>query len=87
MAGRRMRRRYGDAVQVSATRSTDTSRTVLTAHAVLTGLCATLALLPILQRVLPALPISIAVGILFNFPCAAAITPLADFAGQSLVFL
>ena len=36
--GRRLRRRYGGAVQVSATHSTDTSRTVLTAHAVLTGL-------------------------------------------------
>ena len=36
--GRRMRRRYGVAAQVSATHSTDTSRTVLTAHAVLTGL-------------------------------------------------
>lgn len=36
--GRRLRRRYGDKVIVTATHSTDTSRTVLTAHAVLTGL-------------------------------------------------
>ena len=36
--GRRLRRRYGESVSVSATHSTDTSRTVLTAHAVLTGL-------------------------------------------------
>ena len=35
--GRQMRKRYGDAATVSATHSTDTSRTVLTAHAVLTG--------------------------------------------------
>ena len=47
------------------------------AVAVLAGLCATLALLPILQRVLPALPISIAVGIGFYFASAWALTPLA----------
>lgn len=39
--GRRLRRRYGEAVKVVATHSTDTSRTVLTAHAVLTGLLST----------------------------------------------
>ena len=50
---------------------------VACAVAVLTGLCATLALLPILQRVLPALPISIAVGIGFFFVSDAALAPMA----------
>ena len=39
------------------------SSLVICTMAVLTGLCGTLALLPILERVLPALPISIAIGI------------------------
>ena len=42
-----------------------TSALVSCAVAVLAGLCATLALLPVMERVLPALPISIAAGIVF----------------------
>ena len=36
-------------------------------------------LLPILQRVLPALPISIAVGIAFYFTSVYWLTPMAYF--------
>lgn len=57
------------------------------AVAVLAGLCATLALLPILQKVLPALPISIAVGILFYFTSWLMLTPMASAAAVSHVFL
>jgi presenilin 1 len=47
------------------------------AVAVLAGLCGTLALLPIIKQVLPALPISIAVGIAFYFCSAKALSPMA----------
>ena len=45
--------------------------------AVLAGLCATLALLPLLQKVLPALPISVAVGIGFYFVSATCTSPMS----------
>jgi presenilin 1 len=57
------------------------------AVAVLAGLCATLALLPILQKVLPALPISIAVGIVFYFSSWLLLVPMANVAAVSHVFL
>mmetsp|Transcript_46537 Transcript_46537/g.150075 ORF Transcript_46537/g.150075 Transcript_46537/m.150075 type:complete len:299 (-) Transcript_46537:262-1158(-) len=57
------------------------------AIAVLAGLCATLALLPVLERVLPALPISVAVGILFYFISSSLIEPLAAFAADQSLFL
>ena len=57
------------------------------AVAVLAGLCATLALLPILQRVLPALPISIAVGILFYFTSSSMLIPMANAAAVNHLFL
>ena len=57
------------------------------AVAVLAGLCATLALLPFLQKVLPALPISIAVGIGFYFACANAVTPMAHAAAAASLIL
>jgi presenilin 1 len=60
---------------------------VACAVAVLTGLCATLALLPFLQRVLPALPISIAVGIAFYFTTWLMLTPMAYTSAVSHVFL
>lgn len=59
----------------------------LCAIAVLAGLCATLALLPILQRVLPALPISVAVGIGFYFVSAMSLSPLAHAASGFVAFL
>jgi presenilin 1 len=49
---------------------------VACAVSVLAGLCATLALLPIMQRALPALPISIAVGTAVYFASSWLITPL-----------
>lgn len=57
------------------------------AVAVLAGLCATLALLPILQKVLPALPISIAVGILFYFTSWLMLTPMSNALAIRHVFL
>jgi presenilin 1 len=54
---------------------------------VLAGLCATLALLPILQRVLPALPISIAVGMFFYFTTEIFLSPLVDFAAGGALIL
>ena len=55
--------------------------------AVLAGLCATLALLPLLQRVLPALPISIAIGVGFYFASAFAVTPMAHAISAARVVL
>ena len=46
--------------------------------AVLAGLCATLALLPVLQRVLPALPSSIAAGLGFYFSTSMLLAPTAE---------
>lgn len=57
------------------------------AAAVLAGLCATLALLPILQKVLPALPISVAVGIFFYFTSVYMLMPMASAAAKAGVFL
>lgn len=57
------------------------------AVSVLAGLCATLALLPILQRVLPALPISIAGGIGIYFLTCATLAPMASGAALSHVVL
>lgn len=57
------------------------------AVAIIAGLCATLALLPILQKVLPALPISIAGGIGVYFLTSATLAPMASEAALSHVFL
>ena len=55
--------------------------------AVLAGLCATLALLPVFERVLPALPISIAAGTAVYFSSTLLVAPLAAFAAEHSVFL
>jgi len=60
---------------------------VVCAIAVLAGLCATLALLPILQRVLPALPISIAVGLMFYFFTTACLSPMTEAAASAAFLL
>lgn len=64
-----------------------TSALVSCAVAVLAGLCATLALLPVMERVLPALPISIAAGIVFYFSSTLLVEPVADLAAQRSLFL
>ena len=55
--------------------------------AVLAGLCATLALLPVFERALPALPISIAAGTAVYFSSTLLVAPLAAFAAEHSVFL
>ena len=57
------------------------------AVAVLAGLCATLALLPIMRRVLPALPISIAAGMLTYAASALLVSPLAAATARHGVYL
>ena len=54
---------------------------------VLAGLCATLALLPVMKRVLPALPISIAAGMLTYAVSAFLVSPLAALAASHGVYL
>jgi len=55
--------------------------------AVLAGLCATLALLPVIRRVLPALPISIAAGMLTYAASALLVSPLAAATARHGVYL
>mmetsp|Transcript_18341 Transcript_18341/g.37377 ORF Transcript_18341/g.37377 Transcript_18341/m.37377 type:complete len:384 (+) Transcript_18341:74-1225(+) len=61
--------------------------TVSCAVAVLSGLCATLALLPVFQRALPALPISIAAGTACYFAATLLVAPLAEFGAANCVLI
>ena len=54
---------------------------------VVAGLCATLALLPLHERALPALPISIVIGMAFYFGSTLLIAPLAQFGVDNSLFL
>ena len=49
--------------------------------------CATLALLPVFQHALPALPISIAAGTAMYFIATLLVAPLAEFAAANSVLL
>ena len=58
---------------------------VACAISVLTGLCATLALLPFIGHALPALPISIALGIATFFVAEAFLEPLAEMTSERAI--
>lgn len=54
---------------------------------VLVGLCATLALLPFVEQALPALPISIALGMFFYFTATILVAPVVEFGVANSLFL
>ena len=55
--------------------------------AICVGLCATLLFLVIVQRALPALPISITFGVVFFFGTRFVISPFLDVLGENQVFI
>ena len=55
--------------------------------AICVGLCATLLFLVIVQRALPALPISITFGVVFFFATRFVISPFLDVLGENQVFI
>ncbi|KAI6649294.1 PSN [Oopsacas minuta] len=55
--------------------------------AICVGLCATLLFLVIVQRALPALPISITFGVVFFFGARFVISPFLNVLGQNQVFI
>jgi len=66
---------------------TDWITIITCAIACITGLCLTLLLLGIYRKALPALPISIALGITFYFLTSLILTPYNDVLGQEMVFV
>ncbi len=54
--------------------------------AILVGMCLTIIALGVAQKALPALPISIACGIVFYFTTAVVITPFVELTSQARVY-
>ena len=66
---------------------TSLAATAACAVAVLAGLVSTLALLPVYEKALPALPISIALGATVYFAVALVVAPLSEFGAAHSLFL
>lgn len=66
---------------------TDGATAVSCAVAVLAGLCSTLALLPVFEQALPALPISIVLGAAFYFCMTLLVGPFTSFVAAHSLFI